>query len=113
MNFDKVIHGIVKYLDNEIYSNMTDWQEVLARIAVGRMIGDTSELKKTLMDNSFVKTFAIMDEHGDVDVDGLMRDLKNQIAQKGKIDISIPLLGKFTFTSEDVDELHRTIDEFD
>ena len=112
MNFEKVIHGIVKYLDKEIYNNMTDWQEVLARIAVGRMIGDTSELKRTLMQNAFVKTFAIMDEHGNVDVDGLMRDLKNQISHKGKIDITIPLLGTFTFTADDVDELHRTIDEY-
>ena len=111
MNFEKVIYGINKYLDREMYKNMADWQEVLARIAVGRMIGDTDALKETLMRNSFVKTFAIMDVDGNVDVDGLMRDLKEQISHKGKISITFPLIGTFTFTAEDVDELHRTIEE--
>lgn len=111
MEFERVIHGIVKYLDRELYSEMNDWQEMLTRIAVGRMIGDTDTLKETLMHNGFVKTFAIMDADGNVDVDGLMRDLKEQISRKGKISITFPLLGTFSFKPEDVDELHRIIRE--
>ena len=111
MQFEKVIHGIIKYLDREIYNNMSDWQEVLARIAVGRMLGDEDALKATLMNNTFVKTFAIMDTDGNVDVDGLMRDLREQISHKGKISITFPLIGTFTFTADDVDELYRTIEE--
>lgn len=111
MDFERVIHGIIKYLDREIYNNMNDWQEVLARIAVGRMLGDTDALKESLMQNAFVKTFAIMDSDGNVDVDGLMRDLKEQVSQKGKISITFPLIGTFTFNDSDVDELHRTIAE--
>lgn len=111
MDFDRVIHGFLKYLDKELYNEMSDWQEVLARIAVGRMIGDTDALKESLMKNGFVKTFAIMDADGNVDVDGLVHDLKEQIERKGKISISIPLLGTFSFIAEDVDELHRIIRE--
>jgi hypothetical protein len=109
MNFEKVIYGITKYLNREIYNGMTDWQEVLARIAVGRMVNDTNSLKETLMNNAFIKTFAIMDEEGDVDVEGIMKDLREQIERKGKISITFPLLGTFSFTAEDVDELHRLI----
>lgn len=111
MEFERVINGLLKYLDKELYNEMTDWQEILARIAVGRMIGDTNALKESLMNNAFVKTFAIIDSNGNVDVDGLVRDLKEQIERKGKISISIPLLGTFSFIAEDVDELHRIIRE--
>ena len=111
MHFDRVISGLIKYLDQEIYIGMNDWQEMLARIAVSRVIGNKDTLRTSLMNNPFVKTFAIIDENANVDVDGLIRDLKTQIEQKGKIEIAIPMFGKFTFTSEDIDKLHRTIME--
>ena len=33
MNFDRVLNGLMKYMDREIFSSMNDWQEMLARIA--------------------------------------------------------------------------------
>ena len=109
MSFERVINGILSYLNAEIYNKMNSWQEVLARVAVSRMIGNSEELKRSLTNNSFFRTFAIIDSHGNVDVDGLVNDLKTQIAEKGKLVISLPMLGNFTFTAEDVDELHRHI----
>ena len=111
MEFEKVIRGILKYLDREIYGNMVDWQEMVARIAVSRIIGDEGKLKQSLLNNSFVRTFSIMDDNGRVDVDGLMRDIKRQIEAKGKLEFSIPMLGKFSFVTSDVDTLHRYIKE--
>jgi hypothetical protein len=111
MSFEKVLNGLLRYLNAEVYSKMNSWQEVLARVAVSRMIGNAGELKQSLIDNSFFRTFAIVDSHGNVDVDGLMRDFKAQIAEKGKLVITLPMLGNFTFTAEDVDELHRHIME--
>ena len=109
MEFEKVLNGIIKYLNNEIYSNMTDWQEMLARIAVSRMIGNSEKLKNSLIQNPFIKTFAIIDNDGNVDLEGLISDIKTQIEQKEKISFSIPVFGKFTFTPSDVEKLYRTI----
>jgi hypothetical protein len=75
------------------------------------MIGNADELKQSLVNNSLLRTFAIIDSHGCVDVDGLIKDLKTQIAEKGKLVIALPMLGTFTFTADDVDELHRYIRE--
>lgn len=111
MSFEKTINGILKYLNSEIYSRMNEWQEMLARIAVSRMIGNVEGLKSSFVNNSFVKTFSVMDEHGNVDVDGLYRDLKTQIERKGKFSFSLPMFGNFTFTAEDVDKLYRMITE--
>lgn len=111
MCFEKVMNGILKYLNSEIYSHMNDWQEVLARIAVSRMIGNAEYLKQSLINNAYVKTFSIMDNEGNVDVEGLARDLKQQIQQKNKLTISLPMLGNFTFTADDVDKLYQTIME--
>lgn len=111
MYFDRVITGVVKYLDREVYVGMNEWQEMLARIAVSRIIGNRDKLRDAIVSNPYARTFGIVDENGDVDVDGLMRDIREHIERKGKMEINIPMLGKFTFTSADVDKLHRTITE--
>ena len=109
MEFEKVLNGIIRYLNDEIYNGMNDWQEMLARIAVSRMVANSENLKKSFIENPFIKTFAIIDNNGNVDLEGLIRDIKSQIAQKEKISFSIPVFGKFTLTPSDVDKLHHTI----
>lgn len=108
MKFDRVINGITKYLDREIYAGMNDWQEVVARLAVARIIGNEN-LEESLLNNPYVKTFAIADVDGNIDVDGLYRDLKRLVQTKGKVEITLPLFGKFKFTESDVDELYNCI----
>jgi hypothetical protein len=111
MTFEKVLNGVVRYLNSEIFSKMNDWQEIAARIAFSRLLGNTENLKRALVNNGFLRTFAIIDNDGNIDVDGLMRDLKAQVEAKGKLTISLPMFGNFTFTSADIDKLHRAIIE--
>jgi hypothetical protein len=109
MEFEKVINGIVKYFNKEIYVGMNDWQEVLARMAVSRLLSDTDSLKQKLANNAYIKTFDIMDNAGNVDVESLYIDLKKQIEAKGKVTITLPVFGSFTFTPPDVDKLYQSI----
>lgn len=111
MEFEKVIDGILRYLDAEIYKGMNDWQQLMARIAVSRMIGNTESLKNAVVNNSYLRTFAVVDSKGMVDVDGLVKDLKEQLRTMEKVSISIPLMGTFTFTEADIDKLHSMIKE--
>ena len=108
MNIERVMNGIARYMDREIYSNMNDWQEVVARLAVSRLLGNRN-LGNTLINNPYIRTFAIVDSDGNVDVDGLYRDLRTLVQQKGKIEISLPIFGKYTFHETDVDNLYNCI----
>lgn len=109
MEFERVLNGIVKYIDHEIYSGMNEWQEMFARIAVSRIIGNEERLKASLSGNTYLRTFAIMDEHGDVDIEPLLSDIKDQISRKGKLEVSLGMLGRMRFTPEDVDKLRSYI----
>lgn len=104
MNIERVINGIVKYMDREIFATMNDWQEFLARLAMARLMNNKN-LVDIIANNSYAKTFAIVDEHGNVDVDGLHRDMKSLVHSKGKLEISLPLFGIYTFNETDVDKL--------
>lgn len=111
MEISRIVNGIIKYLDREIFPHMNDWQEMLARIAVSRYTGDSAKLKNTIISNPFLRTFAIIDESGNVDIDTLLKDVREQIAKKGKLELNIPMFGNFGFTPDDVDKLKMYIME--
>ena len=109
MKFDKVVDGIVRYINTEIYSGMSEWQEMLARVAVARVIENTDSLRQQLTKNSFLKTFSFINEEGDVDIDRLATDVKKQIEQRERLEVTIPIFGRFVFTPDDVDKICATI----
>ena len=105
MEYNRVINGIVKYINKEIMPNMNSWQEAVARIAVARFLNNQDAVKAMITENPIIRTFAICDENGDVDVDGLVVDIKNVIRDKGCIELDLPLFGYFKFDERDVDTL--------
>lgn len=106
---DKVLDGIAKYIDDEMYSRMNDFQEFAARVLVGRVLENSEEIQDSLINNGYIRTFGIIDSDGMVDVEGLASDIKREISRKGKITFTIPMFGKMTFVPSDVDELYQRI----
>lgn len=111
VKFEKVLDGAAKFMDKEIYPGMNDWQEVLVRIAVGRIFENREVIKNTLVNNGIVRTFGVIDEDGNVDIEGLAEDLKTEIKKKTKITVEIPMFGSMTFHPSDVDKLCKFIME--
>ena len=109
VSFEQILDGLARYMNKYFYSNLNDWQEIVARLAVGRIIGNPETLKQSLQANGIIRTFAVMDSEGNVDLEPLMRDLRKEIERKGKMTVEIPMFGKISFTGEDVTELYREI----
>lgn len=109
VEFNRIIDGLARYMNNNVFANMNDWQEILARVAVGRIIGNPESLKQSLIGNGIVRTFAVMDSEGNVDLEPLMRDLKREIERKGKLTVEIPMFGKMNFVASDIDDIYREI----
>ena len=112
VEFNQIIGGAVKYLNSEVMIGMNDWQKMLARMAVSRIIGNKDKVRDIIVNNPFVRTFGFVDENGYFDIDGIAHDLREQIADMGKLEISIPMFGTFRFSEADVDKLHRMIVEY-
>ena len=109
VNFNQVLDGLTRYLNKNFYSNLNDWQEIVARLAIGRITENAETLKQSLQANPFVRTFAMFDSEGNVDLEPIMRDLKREIERKGKLTVEIPMFGKISFLPQDIDEIYREI----
>lgn len=108
-HFNKVVDGILKYIDAEVYSGMNDLQELAARVLIGRFVGNKENVKNMLIHNNFIRTFAIIDDEGMIELDSLMLDIRKELVKKQKITLSIPMFGSMTFTPSDVNSLYKTI----
>lgn len=109
VKFESVIDGINRYLDKEIYGNLNDLQEFVARLAVGRINQNSEAIKTALINNGLARTLCIVDSEGMVDIDSLSQDIKKEIDRKGSIQVEIPMIGKLTFRSVDVDVMRDLI----
>lgn len=109
MKFEKVLDGISKYIDGEIYAGLNDWQEIVARMFVGRILGNREVLKQKIIENPILMSFALIDADGNMDVDHFLGDLKQVISQKGGLKLTIPMFGNLKFVDTDVDQLRKYI----
>lgn len=109
VEFDKVLRGIEKYISNEMCKGLNGWQLFLAEVAVERITGKRENLKEYLKNNTIVQMLDIMDDEGNVDVEGLLTDIKHKIEEKGKLCFTLPIFGKYTFHPSDVAVLHKYI----
>lgn len=109
VKFETVVDGINRYLDREIYKNLNDLQEFVARLAVGRINQNTEAIKVALMNNGFAKTLCLVDSDGMVEIDALLHEVRKEVERKGHIQVEIPMIGKITFCPADVDVLREHI----
>lgn len=107
--FEKVVDGAAAWIGEKIFPKMNDFQEIVARMFIGRILEKESSIKDAILGNGIVRTFGIIDGDGMVEVDELLADVKKAIAQKGNLVVNIPLFGKLTFVPEDADDLYKFI----
>ena len=109
VSFNQVLDGLTRYLNKNFYANLNDWQEIVARLAIGRITENAETLKQSLQANPFVRTFAIFDSEGNVELEPIMKDLKREIERKGKLSVEVPMFGKISFLPQDIDEIYQEI----
>lgn len=108
-NYNNVMNGVTKYIDNEIVSKLNDWRGWVLGGALGISLSKFDTVFEELKKNGFVKMLGVV--QGDmVDVDTIYKELKKQ-ASKGSITFSIPMIGALTLSDKDVDALYRYIIE--
>lgn len=103
--------GIVRYVDNELMPKLP--QSGLEKIVVGTALGlilkrNFSKIE-SFKDHPIVKLTGIVDDEGNIDLDTLATEVKNNMPQTG-ISVEAPMIGKMTFKSEDIDKLKQYIE---
>ena len=107
--FDKVIKGIINYIDNEILIKIDGWQKWVVGAGAGMLMSNATEIFNNLKTNEFIKLLNIIDENNNtIDISRLYGEIRKQ-AQKGPVDLNIPMIGTITLNETDVDKIYNYI----
>lgn len=111
MHISKAIDGLSRYIDKYIYPEMNGLQQVGYLTLVETLKTSPEMLTGYLQNNFLLRMLLSMENNGEINIDRLKSALTKAVNNKGKIEIEVPMYGKFTFKSEDINEIIKHITE--
>lgn len=111
MEFEKVVSGIIKYVNRVIIPTMNDWQKIGARLLLSRLTRSSSDIKRTLSSNAYIMAFGVMNNDGSVDIENLIKDIRGLFEETPVIEVNVPLYGSLKFNESDIDTIYKYIME--
>lgn len=106
---EQVINGLISYADNEIMNKLPTSGKWIMGTAIGLASNKVSNVVDSLVNNSIVKMMGIVDDDGRIDTEALIEAMKMSADKYGKITFDVPMVGKLTFSSADIDSLRTYI----
>lgn len=111
MHINKAIDGLSRYIDKYIYPQMNGLQQVGYLTLVETLKADSETLTGYLQNNFLLRMLLSVEGNGEINVERLKAALTKAVNNKGKIEVDVPMYGKFTFKNEDVNEIIKYLTE--
>ena len=114
VSLDQVESGIARYLDNVLAPQLplTGRYDPLKKTAflTGAMyvVRHSRSAVEDFLNKPFVASMGLLDDAGNIDLDGLIEALKANVPESG-LRIPVPVIGELVFYKPDVDEIARYI----
>lgn len=105
LNAEQVMNGLINYADHEVMNKLPTAGKWVAGTAISLATSRVPQAIDSLRENVVVKMLGIIDDDGMIDVDGLIAAMKSSADRYGNISVDVPMVGKLTFSSADVDSL--------
>lgn len=104
VSFEKLAAAIIKFIESEIIPSMTAGQEILARVAIAWILDSGNIAVDLIAQSSWAKAFGVVDSKKNINADRALGYLR-AIAQKKKLEFTLPIFGHFAFSPEDIDAI--------
>lgn len=114
VNLNQVEKGVVSYLDNEVFPHLPadgqfgEWKRMAAAAMAVYIVRHGRPALEQLMGNPFLCLIGAVNNHNEIDIDGLKEVFAEQLPDKG-VALQIPLLPEITLYKSDLDKLHQYI----
>lgn len=110
VSFEKLASALIAFIESEIIPNMTAGQEILARLGIAWILDSGNIAVDLISQNSIAKAFGVVDSSKNINADRALGYLR-VLAQKKKLEFTLPILGRFAFGPEDIDKIQNLIKE--
>lgn len=108
-NSEQILNGLISYADHEIIDKLPTSGKWVVGTAIGMMSNKAEVFVENIKANTIVQMLGIVDEDGMIDADTLISAMRSSADKYGKISVDVPLIGRLSFSSSDVDSLRSYI----
>lgn len=114
VKMETIEKAIACYLDDEFMPKLKEnsWQKLLTGTAISICIKRFGNITKAVSSNKALLTLGVVDADGNVDVELLCTEMKNNMTSSG-VKVEIPIVGNVTFHQDDLDKLYQRIKMLD
>lgn len=106
VTLDKVQKGAIKFIENEVTSQMNGWQKLLAETAIGLYMSKLPDKIGSLLSHPMIQDMGIVKD-GEIDIDTVYNEAAKHF--DSPIVVNIPVIGNFQFVKADLDVLYNYI----
>lgn len=106
-HYREVIEGLVAYVDNELVPKMTGLNKWLFGTGAGIVASKGEHVFESLRHIELLHTLDLIEDER-INVECIYKELLRQ-AEKGHIEIEIPMIGTIKLDKSDVEKLYRYI----
>ena len=106
---EQIVNGIINYADSEVMHKLPTTGKWVIGTAIGIASNKASKIIDNLKSNPIVVALDIIDENGNIDVDTVLQAMKQSADHYGNVSLEVPMVGKLTFSSSDIDMLKSYI----
>lgn len=111
VSLEKVMDAVFKFAEEEIFPNMQEIQEMIARSAAAWVFDSADAALDLIVHNKVARAFGFIDGKKNIDALRAIRYFRVQLERKQKITVTVPILGTFTFVPQDLDKIMKYIEE--
>lgn len=106
---ERVMQGLSNYIDAEVMDKLPSSGRFVMGTVMGMANGKAHTVVEQLKENPVVSMLGIVDESDHIDAEALIEAMRTSADKYGSIMLEVPLVGRLTFTSTDIDHLRSYI----
>lgn len=111
VSLNKVMDAVFRFAEEEIFPNMREIQEIVARSAAAWIFDSADTALDLLVQNKIARAFGFIDGNKNIDALRALKYFRVQLERKQKLTVTVPALGTFTFLPQDLDKIMKYIEE--
>ena len=105
----QIRQGLEQYLDTEILPHLPAMKRFGISVYIELLLQQIENQSGDFLEKPAIKILGLADENGNIDIEKLYGVAKNKFGSADRLEMDIPIAGRFVFNKSDVDNLFDMI----
>lgn len=106
---EQIINGLMSYAEAEVMGKLPTAGKWIMGTAIVLAANKMPQVAKEFVNHPLVRMLGVVDEDEKIDADAMLQAMRTAADKYGSMTLDVPMVGKLTFSVDDVDRLKAYI----